>query len=210
MATATGTYATRATVEARIGGTFSTDEDALIDGVCDQVNMAIERMTGRILAPIASATYLYDGDAGTRLYLPVTADGTPIGGIRAITLLEMALYTSAAYVTVASSQYFLRERSQTGAPYDALIFTDYPTGMFTAFPPGYATVRITATAGWAVMPDDIVDLANAAAVTAWTSRQMGSGQVDGNDQGGPMWLSRLISPRDRETLRGYTLVDRLV
>ncbi len=210
MATATGSYATRSVVEGRIGGTFTTAEDTLIDGFCDDVNMLIERITGRVLAPIAGTpTYTYDGDNSRRLYLPETADGTPIGGIRTITTLELAYYTTSAYITVDSSQYFLRERSQPGAPYDALYFTDYALGPFLVFPKGYNTVRLTGTAGWAAIPDDIADLANAAAVSAWHARQNGSGQIG---EGGetPGWTARYLSPKDRQTLRDYTLAGRLV
>lgn len=207
MATAIGTYATLAAVEARIGGTFTNAEETLISGICDQVNMHIERATGRILAPISGTpTYTYDGDGTKRLYLPVTGDGTPIGGIRAISTVEVAQYTSAAYVTLSSTQYFLREKSNPAAPYDALYFTDFPTGSFSNWPLGYATVRITATAGWATIPDDIVETANAVAVDIWHKRQVGAqSELDGGVQ-----VGRFFGPQHRDTLRAYTLADRLV
>lgn len=208
MATAIGAYATRAAVESRITGTFTAGEDTLIDSLCDQVNMLIEGTTGRVLAPVTSATYLYDGDGSRRLYLPVAGDGTPTGGLRAITLLEMQLYTTSGYQTVASTQYFLRERAYPAGPYDALYFTDYPSGTYHNFPVGFATCRITATAGPTTIPDDITELATAVAVSAWQLRQTGSGGADPDD-GSMNWLSRLLSPRDREILRRYTLVDGL-
>ena len=50
MATAVGSYATRADVKTRLGITDTTD-DSLIDSLCNQVNQSIETYTGRILAP---------------------------------------------------------------------------------------------------------------------------------------------------------------
>lgn len=208
-ATATGTYVTATILKTRANITDTTD-DTLLGVICDQVNAYIERKTGRILAPISSATYLYDGDGCRRLYLPTTADGTPIGGIRAITLLELAYYTGAAYTTVDSTQYFLRARAGTTGPYDVLMFTDYPSGGFVGFPAGLATVRITGTAGWAAIPDDIAEVAVVAAMRAWNAREAGQSDIVGTDEMGRPIVSRYFSARDLETLREYTLVEKLV
>ena len=87
-ATAIGSYATTAALKSLIGTTDSND-DTLIGLICDRVNSYIEDVTGRVIAPIASAIYLLDGDGTDRLYFP--------RGIRAITLLEIAEYTGGSY-----------------------------------------------------------------------------------------------------------------
>lgn len=208
MPTATGSYVTTTLLKTRAGITDVTD-DALLGVICDQVNMFVERTTGRVLAPIASATYIYDGNGERRLYLPRTADGSTIGGLRSISLLELAHFTGAAYETVSSSQYFLREMPTPAGPYDCLRFTDYPTGSFSMFPPGLATVRITATAGWPAIPDDIAEVAVTIATRAWHARQSGQQDIVGSDEMGRPLVSRFISGRDRDTLREYTLVSKL-
>jgi len=68
-ATAIGSYATTAALKSLIGTTDSND-DTLIGLICDRVNSYIEDVTGRVMAPIASAIYLLDGDGTDRLYFP--------------------------------------------------------------------------------------------------------------------------------------------
>src|SRR4051812_35537658 len=136
MTTAIGAYATLAAIKTRANITDTTD-DTLIGTIADQINQYIETKTHRVLAPITSTTYYYDGDGGRTLWLPFPASGGPasgIGGIRAISLLETALYTSAAYVTVDSSQYFLRGNVGQGGPFERLEWTDYPTSTYPGFP----------------------------------------------------------------------------
>ena len=66
MATAAGTYATVTLLKQRLltAGVTDTADDTLLGTICDQVNSFIEGPfgTGRVLAPITSATYLLDGD----------------------------------------------------------------------------------------------------------------------------------------------------
>jgi hypothetical protein len=207
MATALGSYATAALIKERAGITDSTD-DTLLGKIADQVNMYIERETQRVLAPISGTPVLtYDGDGSNRLYLPVTQDEDYpfIGGIRAITTLEIADYTNGAYSTIVSTDYFLRGKSQPGAPFDWLYLSDLPTGSYARFPRGYGTVRITATCGWAAIPDDIIDVALTVAVRLWHARETGQQDIVGTDEMGERLVSRFLSARDRDTIRAYTL-----
>lgn len=211
MTTAVGAYATLAAVKARldIGGADTTDDDLITD-LCDQVNGYIEAETGRVMAPIASATYTYDGNGRERLYLPTNpALSVRVGGLRAITLLELARHTGAAFETVTAGTYFLRQASMPGAPFDWLWLSD--VGSWAAFPKGFGTVRITATAGWAAIPDEITDIALSLAVRAYHARPTGaSDTTEGED---PDMLNRAIgrfvSGRQTRLLRRYTLVGNL-
>ena len=197
MTTAIGAYATLAALKSRASISDTTD-DAVLTSICDQINQYIETKTGRVLAPIASATYTFDGDGSRVLRYP--------RGIRAVTLLECAQYTGAGYETVASSQYFLRPAAaelRPGWPYTRIEFTDMPTGTFTAFPRGYDTVRVTMTTGWAAVPDDITELALVAATRAWHAVESGQQDIVGTDDMGRPLVSRFFSARDLETLRTY-------
>lgn len=203
MATAIGSYATSAALKTRANITDTTD-DTLLGTICDQINQYIESTTHRVLAPISSAIYLYDGDGSRSLYLPRPVVGPPIGGLRAISKYEIALYTSAAYVEVDSSQFFLRQMIGMTGPYEWLHWTDYPTTMYGAFPRGRNTVRLTATAGWTAIPDDITDVALTAATRAWHSRQAGQSDIVGTDEMGRPLVSRFFSTRDLNTLHAYS------
>ena len=205
MATALGSYATAALIKERAGITDSTD-DTVIGRVADQVNMYVERETQRVLAPITGTpVMIWDGSGENCLFLPFTQDATYpyIGGLRAITTLELQLYTGAGYETIAAGDYFLRGQSQPGAPFDWLYLSDHPAGAYYTFPKGYATVRITATAGWSAIPDDIVDVALTLGVRLWHAIQTGQQDLVGTDDMGQPLVSRLLSARDRDTLRAY-------
>lgn len=211
MASAIGSYATASALKTMIGITDSND-DTLIGLICDRVNQIIETTTHRVLAPIASTTYLYDGNGGTSLFLPLPTDKAPIGGVRAVTLVEVQLYTGAGYITVNSTDYFLRQRIGMTGPYERLIFTDAPTGGVTCWPAGFNTVRITATAGWAAIPDDITDMALRLAQRVWNARQVGfqdAGGLNAIDEQGQPIVSRYLSRADRDLLRTYTLAGDL-
>ncbi len=212
MSSALGSYATASAVKLRAAITDATD-DTLIGTICDQVNAFIESTTQRIIAPIAgTATLIYDGDGDTRLYLPVTADATYpfIGGLRSITKLEIADYTGAAYEEIAAGDYFLRGKSQPAAPFDWLYLSDRPDGDDYVFPKGFATVKITSAAiGWAAIPDEITDVALTLAVRMWHARESGQQDIVGTDETGNTLVSRMLSLRDRNTLRGYTIAGNL-
>lgn len=212
MTTAVGSYAVGSAVKVRAGITDNTD-DTLIGLLCDEVNAYIEQTTQRILAPISgTATLYYDGDGSNRLYLPVTASGDYpfIGGLRTIATLQLAQYTGAAYETIASTDYFMRGKSQPAAPFDWLYMSDYPAGSYYSFPKGFATVKITSTAaGWAAIPDDVIDVAEVLATKLWYARTSGQADIVGVDETGAPVVSRMLSMRDRNTLRAYTLPGNL-
>ena len=226
-ATAIGSYATTAALKALIGTTDS-DDDAELGLICDRVNQLIESMTMQPVCPISSATYLYDvadttrhrsgvtplvpwfygiGSGMSRLFTPAPVDAATkgIGGLRAITLLEIAPYSGGTYATVAATDYFLRERQGVSGPYKWLVLSDRPAGVYSHFPVGRATVRVTATAGWAAIPDDLTETALAVAHRAWNAREIGQQDVSGSDEHGRPIVARFLAGRDKETIARYTL-----
>jgi hypothetical protein len=198
-ATATGTYATASALKVRLGITDTTD-DTLLGLICDQVNQFIEGPRGadRILAPIASATYLFDVDIPTKriYYAP---------GIRTVSLLEYASGTGAPYTTI-SSGYFVRPLAQdrsSGWPATWIELDNIATAYFH---PGYETVRVTMTTGWAAIPDDIIDVALTTATRAWHARKNGQADIVGSDETGAPMVSRYVAPFHLGTLLAYRRV----
>ncbi len=229
-ATATGSYATQSALAALIGGgqTFDSTDVTLQGLICDRVNQYLESQLGQIVAPLSSATYLYDVQphhngptyrwfsstaispsfvAGPiHLYLPEPQGSSlSIGGIRAATLVEVAPYSGGAYVTLAATDYFLRGQAGMTGPYRWLVFSDHPAGSYRAWPEGYATVRVTGTAGWPAIPDDLTNLALVLAQRAWNARQSGYQNVDGVDENGKPIIARFLQLPDFQTLKSYTL-----
>lgn len=208
MATAIGAYATAAALKALIGISGS-EHDTLLGLICDRVNQYIETKTKQVIAPITSAAYVYDGDGLTRVFLPtpVSASTLSIGGLRAVTLFEIAPTTGGTFETIASTDYFLRGKHGMGGPYRYAALSDIPAGSFSRFPEGRANVRITGTAGWAAIPDDLTQLAIALAQRAWNARQAGYQNVEGVDEQGKPIIARFLSLPDYKTLRRYTVMQ---
>lgn len=198
MTTAIGAYATAALLKARLGIGDTTD-DTELGKVCDQVNQYIETFTGRILAPIGSATYTLDVDEPTEeLHYP--------RGIRSVSAISVADYTGATRVALNASDYVLRPAAherRPGWPATWIILTG--TGARSYFPEGFDTVSMTATTGWEAIPDDITEVALTAATRAWHGIQAGQQDIVGTDEMGRPVVSRFFSARDLGTLRSYSV-----
>jgi hypothetical protein len=200
-ATAIGAYATATTLQALIGGnqTFDGADTTLMGTICDRVNAYIEQTTGRVIAPVSSAAYTLDGDGTDRLYFPA--------GIRAVTLLEIAESTGGSYATETSTGYVLRPAAHNRMPaWPAtwLVLTDAAV-QHRVFPQGYDTVRMTATTGFAAIPDDVSNLALVVAMRWWNARQSGYQQVEGFDEQGRPFAARFFQLPEYQTLKAYTL-----
>lgn len=209
MTTAIGAYATTALLKARTAIPDTTD-DTVIGSICDQINQYIEDRTKRVLAPISSATYLYDGDGSRELYLPRPKNASPIGGVRAISVLEVAPYTGGTFVTLNETDYFLERQVMMTGPYELVCLSDRSTSGYGYFPSGYRNVRVTATAGWAAIPDSITDIALTAATRAWHAVQSGQTDIVGTDEMGRPLVSRFFSSRDYATLQDYAIGEVLI
>lgn len=198
-ATAIGSYATSAELKRRLfpAGSTDTTDDTLLGLVCDQVNAYIEAKTRRPICPVSSATFLLDGNGQRYFCFP--------RGVRAITDLSVGDYTGGPRITLDATSYFLRphdhERVQ-GFPATEVWLSEYAAR--TVFPVGFDTISMTATTGWAAIPDEIIDVALTAATRAWHAVQSGQSDVVGTDAMGAPVVSRFFSARDLETLRLYS------
>lgn len=202
MATAVGTYATAATVKARLfaAGVTDTADDTLLGVICDQVNQFIEGPYGcrRVVAPISSATYVLDGDGSTTLYFPK--------GIRAITALSVGDYSGDTLDLLDASDYVLRPLEHDrlpGWPAFYVRLSDRRVGIHSTFHAGFGTVSMTCTAGWAAIPDDLSMVAQVTAVRAWHARQSGQADVVGTDDTGAPLVSQFVAREHWGIIRGY-------
>jgi hypothetical protein len=211
VATATGAYATAALFK-ELAGTTSAEDDTLIGKLCDRTNQVLESEMGQVVAPITSAAYLYDGNGLKHLYLPLPPASLPgIGGIRAASLVEVASETGGTFETIASTDYFLRGHAPgPGSPYRWLVLSDIPAGSYTVWPEGYANVRVTGTASWTAIPDDLTQLALAVVQRAWNARQTGYQNVDGVDEQGRPIVGRFLALPDYRTLKRYKVSQEQV
>lgn len=205
MATAIGAYATLTPLKQRLGVTDVTD-DALLQTICDQVNGYIESVAHRVLAPLGTQTYLFDGFynlEGRRLLLVPR-------GVLTVTQVQVAAYTGAPFTTTPLGDIFLRppvQEREPGWPATEIWFTDIPStaNQYPYFPQGFNTVSVSGTWGFAAIPDEITDLALTMAVRAWHARQTGQADIVGNDENGAPIVSRFVSNRDRLTLLRYAV-----
>lgn len=202
MPTAIGAYVTTSLLKARLG-VSDTDDDTLMGTICDQVNSFIEGPfgTNRVLAPVSSATYLFDiEEPTTRLWFP--------NGIRAVSALSVGDYTGDSRDAIPSDEFFLRPLAQdrpNGWPATWLHLTDRPT-VKSYFPVGREIVSMTATTGWAAIPDEIADVAATTATRAWHARQNGQADIVGNDETGAPLVSRYVASFHWGILRAYRVV----
>lgn len=206
-ATAIGSYATQSALAAQIGNgqTFSGADATLQGLICDRVNQFLESEMHAVHAPINSATYIYDGRGLRNLYLPFPVGSYGISGIRAATLVEVQAYSGAGYTMIDPGDYFLRGQATMAGPFRWLVLSDFPTGIYTRWPDGYATVRVTGTAGDAAIPDDLTMLALNIAQRAWNARQSGMQNVESLDENGRPMVARFFQVPDWRTLKRYTV-----
>lgn len=203
MPTAIGAYATLALVKARItqDSTFTAAQDAVLSSLCDQVNQYIETATGRVLAPVSSAVYTFDGTGRRYIHFP--------RGIRAVSLLEVAGISAGSYSTSPSTDYMLRPLAQDrtpGWPATQIQLSNVITGSFRTFPTGYGTVRVTMTTGWDAIPDDIIDVALTTVTRAWHARQSGQVDIIGNSDTGEPTVSRFVAPYHHRIIDSYRVI----
>ena len=207
MATAIGAYAALAAVKTRMKRTDTAD-DTFITTLCNQINGWIEspQGAGRPIAPY-TATYTYDASSwrfgGRVLVIP--------RGIRTVTTLKLNTATGESYTTIASTDYYLRPLEQdrtNGWPATRLHISDLPAGGFTeAASTGFAIAEIAGDYGWAVIPDELKDVAETAVVRAFSARAGGQSDLIGNDETGQPLVSRFLSGDHRRLVESYRWYD---
>lgn len=204
MSTATGAYATTATLKELLlaAGVTDTGDDTLLGKICDRVNAFIEGPygCGRIIAPISSATYVLDGTGLSYIYFPK--------GIRTVTALTVGDYISDTLDAVTAADILLRplEQDRTpGWPAFYLYLSDRPASTVTRtiFPAGRSNISLTCTAGWASIPDDLTHVALTTAARVWSARQGGQVDIVGTDDTGAPIVSQSVAREHWGIIKGY-------
>lgn len=201
-----GTYVTRANLKVRMGlGTADTDDDTLLQTICDQVNSYVEFVARRNFDAVAgtasggTATFdaaedVYDGQLYVR------------DGIRAVTSLSVAPSTGEAAVTATVADTIILPRSQArrpGWPGFWVVFKPVVAGSVSSWGSGYGNITMGYDRNFESYPVEIVEVAETTATRAWHGRQAGQADVIGTDDTGAPIVSRFLSARDRETLRAF-------
>jgi hypothetical protein len=188
----------------------TTDQDETLSEYITQVTDWIQGRTGQTFLPdpygSGTSVHLFHGyDAsrdGTRLWIPQ--------GIRSVTTLEIAQYTTAAFVTMPAGTYFLDpsvDYRKPGWPPTRITLTDYTTGAVSPifFFPGYNNIRVTGAFGWATVPPAIQNVAASVVVKAFKNQRTGYSDTIGNGEYGQTVVTKSISDLDYRTVMRYAI-----
>lgn len=194
-------YATLANVKTRLKITDDTDNTVLTT-IVGQVNGWLEGEIRCPVGPSSALTLTLDGSAaiegGRMLFVRQ--------GIRTLTQLEIAPYTSATFEVVPIGDALVRPLEHDRKPdwpAQQLWLADVRTGNYGTFPRGTGNVRLTGTFGFAAIPVDLVEIAEVICVRAFRARTSGQRDMAGNDEQGQPMVSRYVAWRDEKTIRRY-------
>jgi hypothetical protein len=198
---------TLANVKLAIFPTSYTDttDDVTLQLYIDAVTGEVQEYTGRQFVSDTGATdYYFDVAALSRtLYIAQ--------GVQSVTAVSYAKTSQPAsggtYTAITAANILLRPLAQvrrSGFPADTLVITD--TDAISWFYPGYNTVKVNGTLGFATVPAEIERLAVAIVVRRWQARRGGqSNDIGASDFGGP--ILRFMSGEERSLLERYVDVS---
>ena len=132
--------------------------------------------------------------------------GRYVTGIRSASVIGIATIsqpeTSGTYTNATLTDVLFRPRPAVNEPANRVVFSPAPTGTQTYFYPGYNTVSITGSFGFASVPPDIQEVAIAAVTKRFLSKETAAPMVALGPDGGVTVLGD-ISPANRATLNRY-------
>lgn len=185
-------------------GYTDTTDDALLQLYIDAFSGEVAEYTSRQFVGDAAPTDYYFDIPGLTpyrsLYVP--------NGVQSVTFLGFAKTsqpeTGGTYTAVTAANILLRPKVQdrrAGFPADTILISDLD--LTSAFYPGYNTVKVTMTCGFAAVPAEIERLAVANVVRRWQARKGGQADnIGASDFGGQ--LLRFMSVEERALLDRYT------
>lgn len=178
-------------------------DDAFISSLIDRCSAFIEGYTLRKFVPDDAATYVFDTEYGTTLFIP--------RGIRVITSMGVATThqpdSGGTYTTVPAADRLLRPK-----PVDLPLGwppTEVRISRAALTVPLFASVEngctITGNFGFAATPDDIKQVTIDAVIAAWSHRRDGASSVIGADAAAAVPWSQYFGPDSpqRATLDRY-------
>lgn len=186
-------------------GATDTNDDTILTSYLTALTQEVQEYTHRqFITDAAPTVYLFDVEdhgPARSVYVPK--------GVQSVASLGFATASqpddgSGTYTTVTAANVLLRPRVQDrrpGFPADTIQVSDLD--LTTRFYPGFNTIKVTMTCGFAAVPADIERLAVAVIVRRWQARKGGQADIIGaSDFGGPML--RFTSGEERELLDRYS------
>lgn len=170
-------YTAKAAVKTRLGITDVTD-DTLLDTITSQVCSWLEGKIGFPVGPVSSEERLFDG-AMVRWCSEHDSWSLPVypWGIRAITAVRTSTDDGASYTTQTASDVLIRphshERETDWPGFDLHVKSTVSWSWITS---GFDSNGVTATWGWAAIPDELKAIADKIAIAMYRGRGYGSGQ----------------------------------
>jgi len=177
-------------------GVFAGLSQALMTADATHLTVAPCTATVVLTSTPQTVTYYFDGNGGRTIYIDH----------RGITELAVTQQTGGSYTVLAATDYFSRPQPQErapGWPATRIELSDFPSGGWWYFPPGFSTVRAKLVLGWPAIPDDLIGVALTAVVRSWQARQSGQTDIVGTDETGAPVVSRYIAAADWATLKAY-------
>jgi hypothetical protein len=185
-----------------LGRTDPTDtlDDELLLKYIAWVSDYIDSETDRHFLPDPNTVYTFNGDQledGRMLPVP--------RGVRSLSLVELAFYTGAAFISIPLSDVFILPTPQErapGWPGTEIWMSDIPSAGNAQpfFASGFAVARFTGAFGFAACPPRVEELAASLVVRSWSARQGGQADVAGSGDSGQPLIRRILDGRDRSTL----------
>ena len=170
-------YTTSTTIKARVGITDATD-DTIIGTLAGQVNSWVEGRIGFPVGPITSEARLFDGDAIRQDHTGTPYLAVAPWGCRSISAVRTADATDGTYTSRTAGDVVIRPHTherETDWPGFRLYVKD--TASWSWNTGGYDVNEVTATWGWAAIPDELKAIADKLGVAAFRGRAHGSGST---------------------------------
>lgn len=200
-------------VKQELGITGTTDDEVILEKIA-QVSSAIEHLIGQWMAPrptdpASTMTLLFDVEWGRWAHRSLLLEyGDRLTGIRAVTAVGIAIQsqpeTGGTYTAATVSDFFMRPKPTADGPALRLEITQYPTGSANLFYPGYNTVQVTGSFGFASVPADIQGVAIRAVVRRFIGKGGGGVAVATGPSGTEILLPDM-SGIDRATISQYKI-----
>jgi hypothetical protein len=200
----TQAYTAKAAVKTRLGITDTTD-DTLLDTITGQVNSWLEGKIGFPVGPITSEERIFDGRAVRYCsehggyFIPCY----PFG-VRSVTAVRTSSDDGANYTTQTASDVLLRPHTferETDWPAFELHIKSTATWSFETA--GFDANGITATWGWAAIPDELKAIADKIAIAMYRGRAFGAGQQYAVAEDASLVAAEELSATDWRTIGKY-------
>jgi hypothetical protein len=199
------TYCTYTTIKNRLElAVGDTSSDTLLTTIAGQVNGWLEGKIGFPVGPITSEIRLFDGEK-VRWCSEHGGYSLPVypWGVRAVTVVRTSTDDGATFTSRTASDVVIRPHTferETDWPGFELHIKNTASWSWEA---GFDANEITATWGWAAIPDELKSIAERLGVAAYRARGAGSGRQYAIAEDGADTFAEEMSATDWRTIGKY-------